>query len=273
MRTPPHAPVSPSLARTFAALPDWFARREVIPLDETLALVVSHAAMHGVVAACRQAAESGRPVLLTGETGVGKSLLARFIHAHRDPYASFVSRVTEGLGTSTLLARIFGEGAPEDVRCLLAEAAGGTLVLEEIGALPLAVQQRLVAGWHSVPATPPESDGPAQWILSTHHCLAERLRSGAFLPAFAAACLHVHVPPLRERRQDIPAILAALARLHDLPHLTLDRLEALADHLAGYDFPGNVRELESIMTMEAYGLHWELPREPAAATERSLPRT
>ncbi|MFP5240418.1 MAG: sigma 54-interacting transcriptional regulator, partial [Acidobacteriota bacterium] len=119
-----------------SGLPDWFTRREVIPLDDQLALVVCHKDMRRIVALCREVAASGQPVLLTGETGVGKSLLARFIHVERDPYAPFVTMTTAGLEAAALMPAIFGDRhTPQPKPPLIEEAAGGTLVLEEMGDL------------------------------------------------------------------------------------------------------------------------------------------
>jgi len=108
----------------FSGLPDWFMRREVIPLDDSLALVVCHEMMRGLVSVCRDIADNPLPVLLTGETGVGKSLLSRFIHASRNPYAPFVSRMTTGLGADVLETRIFGAG-PNRVRGIHGRGGSG----------------------------------------------------------------------------------------------------------------------------------------------------
>ena len=251
---------------TLAGLPDWFVSREVIPLDDHLALVVCHETMHEIVNVCRSLADSRAPVLLTGETGVGKSLLARFIHASRDPYAPFVSMTTAGLGEDIILATVFGEGtAQAEAQPLAAQAAGGTLVLEEMGDLPHAVQKRLIRAWsQAVPgktegeksgSAPPHS--PAQWILTTNLPHNQHRTPGATVPGFLKAMRHIHVPPLRERKEDIPAITAYFSRIKSSREASLESLEDLAKRLSRHEFPGNVRELESIVSLDAGGLAWE----------------
>ncbi len=230
-------PPAPDL---LAGLPSWLADREVIPLDDSLALVVRHEVMHDVVTRCRQVADAPKPLLLTGETGVGKSLLGRFVHACRDPYAPFVSRMTTSLDEAVLDAWLFGVPGREE-GSVMAQAQGGTLVLEEMADLPPAVQRRLLALWAG--GTP----GPVQWILTTNLTKREIWASSQLLPEFLARLAHVHVPPLRERRRDIPALaafFAVQAAKRDLPR---EQLEALARRLSHYRFPGNVRELESLV--------------------------
>lgn len=236
-----------------SCLPEWFANREVIPLDDQLALVVSHETMHALVALCRAIAGAPTPVLLTGETGVGKSLLCRFIHASHDPYAPFAAHLTAGLEAAVLCERIFGPAAGPQPPLTL-EASGGTLVLEEMADMPLAVQQALLNFWDAQAKTP--LSGPSQWICTTNMPRQVLFRPGRMLPGFLDRFRHIHVPPLRERRQDIPALVAYFVRLQTSKPASLKGLENLARRLSGHSFPGNVRELESLMALETGGLPW-----------------
>ncbi len=243
----------------FANLPTWFTQREIIPLDDQLALVVCHETMRQIVTLCRDLAEHPTPVLLTGETGVGKSLLCRFIHASGDPYAPYVSLLAAGLDAPMLLARVFGAGRPETEpdaskthETLLTEANGGSLVLEEMGDLPLAVQKHLMEYWDARHA----DGGPARFLCTTN-TPPDRLRApGGLTPEFLARFRHIHVPPLRERKEDIPALVAYFARMGASRTESLKSLEALSARLARHAFPGNVRELESLMALESGGLPW-----------------
>jgi len=253
-----NTPASPEADDPLAQLPSWFTEREVIPLEDQLALVVCHETMRQIVALCRDLAENPAPVLLTGETGVGKSLLCRFIHASGDPYAPYVSLLTAGLDAQVLLARLFGPddcaeaGQTDDAQPpLMREAAGGTLVLEEMGDLPRAVQDRLLDFWENRRA-----DGPARVLCATN-TPPERLSApGGLAPEFLARFRRIHVPPLRERKDDIPALVAYFSRLGASRAESLKSLEALAARLADHAFPGNVRELESLMALESGGLPW-----------------
>ena len=243
----------------FANMPTWFTQREIIPLDDQLALVVCHETMRQIVTLCRDLAEHPTPVLLTGETGVGKSLLCRFIHASGDPYAPYVSLLATGLDAPMLLTRVFGAGPDEDEtgtskarETLLAEAAGGSLVLEEMGDLPLAVQKRLLAYWDARPA----DGGPTRFLCTTNTPPDRLCAPGGLAPEFLARFRHIHVPPLRERKEDIPALVAYFARMGASRSESLKSLEALSARLASHAFPGNVRELESLMALEAGGLPW-----------------
>ncbi len=235
---------------TLSTLPEWFLNREVIPLEDHLALVVCHETMHSIVALCRALAEDSRPVLLTGETGVGKSLLCRFLHASRDPESPLISFLCAGLGEDVLEERFFGSRACPGG--LVAEAAAGTLVLEEMGDLPREVQEGLLAFLdRQQPGT-----GPRQFICTTNLPRRTLLTPGRLLAGLLERFRHIHVPPLRERPQDIPALVAYFARQKASRRESLKSLEALAARLAKHRFPGNVRELESLMALETSGLPW-----------------
>ncbi len=255
-------------APTFATdplsgLPDWFTQREVIPLEDHLALVVCHQTMHDIVSICRAVADDPSPLLLTGETGVGKSLLCRFIHASRNPYAPFVSRMTAGLDAAVLAPRLFGTGAEPSI---VEEAAGGTLVLEEMGDLPLSIQAELLARWDRQDQGEALA-GPDQWICTTNLPLkALSAPKSGLTPAFLSRFRRVHVPPLRERKQDIPALVAYFSRIKTSKEASLHSLEILAKRLSRHSFPGNVRELESIVSLEIGEGPWEWRVEGARDT-------
>lgn len=251
MKDAPLPPDGPSEPDLLAELPEWFTEREVIPLDDSLALVVCHEAMRDIVALCRSVAETPRPVLLTGETGVGKSLLARFIHASHNPYAPFVSRMTAGLEAAVLEKWIFGGPDPDQAGVsMVAEASGGTLVLDEMGDLPEAIQRQLLAYWDGQ-AAGAVADGPVHWICATNLPPRALTTPRGLLPEFLERFVRIHVPPLRERKRDIPALAAYFSHLAASREPTLGSLETLAKRLARRAFPGNVRELESIVSLDA----------------------
>jgi DNA-binding NtrC family response regulator len=247
-------------------VPEWFSQREVIPLDDHLALVVCHESMRSVVETCRDIACLPSPVLITGETGVGKSLLARFIHVSQDPYSPFVSATTAGLDATMLSSMLFNDG-PIRLKspALVDQAVEGTLVLEEIGDFPRTIQKRLLYVWEQekqglakdLEAVSHTIRSPVRWICTTNLSLRKLLSPGLMLPGFLQSFKHVHVPPLRERKQDIPALLPYLFRLNSSKQPSLHTLETLSKRLARHKFPGNVRELESFVLMEARGMGWE----------------
>ncbi|OLN27609.1 Response regulator of zinc sigma-54-dependent two-component system [Desulfovibrio sp. DV] len=253
-----------------ADLPTWFTQREVIPLDDTVALVVCHEAMHAVVSLCRSVAEGPAPVLLTGETGVGKSLLARFIHASRNPYAPFVSRMTAGLEASVLEKWIFG--GPDHTQtgpAMVDEACGGMLVLEEMGDLPVAIQQQLLDSWNCR-CSGESKIGPVQWVCTTNLAPRALCAPKRMLPEFLNRFVRIHVPPLRDRKRDIPALAAYFSLLTTAREPSRSSLDILAKRLSRHSFPGNVRELESLVSLNATQGRSPLP--PAGAARFSRPK-
>jgi two-component system response regulator PilR (NtrC family) len=205
---------------------------------------------------------SQAPVHITGESGTGKELVARMIHEQGSRAGGPFLPVNCGAIPSELMeSEFFGHkkgaftGAVSDNKGLLPSAEGGTLFMDEIAELPLAMQVKLlrVIQEKSVRPVGGQEEVPVdvRILSATHKDLLALVAAGQFREDlfYRVNVIELHVPPLRERREDLPlltdALLARLARDHgiDVPDLTA----AARQKLAGYDFPGNVRELENIL--------------------------
>jgi NtrC-family two-component system response regulator AlgB len=215
-------------------------------------------AMQRALATARQVAASDVTILLTGESGTGKNVLAAAIHAWSPRAAGpFVTIACTTLAEHLLESELFGHvkgaftGAWKDKPGRLAAAAGGTVFLDEVGELPLELQAKLlrfleehrferVGGDETI-----EID--ARVIAATNRDLEAEVRTGRFREDlfFRLNVVGIRLPPLRERPEDLPRliehVLASLAARHRRGPLRLapDAREALA----AYRWPGNVREL------------------------------
>jgi two-component system response regulator HydG len=207
--------------------------------------------------------EVTRPVLLTGETGTGKELVARLIHlesARRD--GPFVGLGCAGLTEEALDAELFGRArapgaaAKQVGRCLFAEADGGTLFLGAVDALPPALQAKLLQVLESGEVRSPGANAPrrvdVRLIAATDQDLARLTREGRFREdlLFRLNAIPLQLPALRARRGDIPFLVDHfLARAQT--NAATSRVRAInADAvkaLSAYDWPGNVRELENVV--------------------------
>lgn len=209
-----------------------------------------------------RAAETDVPVLLSGETGTGKTLAARFLHgASRRSRRPFVAVNCAGIPETLFESELFGHerGAftgAVDRRIGLFEAAHlGTLFLDELGELPASQQAKLltVLDEGRVRRIGAETDRPVDVRLAsaTAANLPERIRDGAFRADLfhRVAVLRIRIPPLSERPEDIPALarrfLDRLGRRHRLPEarIAADGLRFLREH----PWPGNVRELIHVL--------------------------
>jgi two-component system, NtrC family, response regulator AtoC len=216
-----------------------------------------------VVAMLERIAGSPRsPVLFLGETGSGKEVLARHLHALTfGEDAPFVHVNCAALPATTIESELFGyeRGAFTDARVArrgLAEVAnGGTLFLDEVGELPLDLQPKILtfldSGRFRKLGGVAEQSSSARVVAATNRDLPKQISRGAFREDlwFRLSVFRIDVPPLRERPEDVlplaQSILADLAA-------ELGRREArlgvrALERLAGYSFPGNVRELRSLL--------------------------
>jgi DNA-binding NtrC family response regulator len=193
-------------------------------------------------------ARSNAPVLVSGEVGAGKDLIAAAIHRHSDAAAGpYV--VVDCSSMNRLEEEIFGRpaGSRGDRRHggRLDDAHGGTLVLNEVGYLPPAAQSRLLDTIAAV-AGDEGPRGRIRWVATTSSNLLPAVESGGFRRDlyFRLAVLTVRLPSLAERREDIPALFEHFARRHAVTGLGLIEPDAL-NALLTYRYPGNARELEN----------------------------
>ncbi|MCC6670092.1 MAG: sigma 54-interacting transcriptional regulator [Planctomycetes bacterium] len=200
------------------------------------------------------------PVLVLGESGTGKELVARVIHEQsRRSKGQFVSENCAALPEALLESELFGHvrgavtGASANKRGLLEAASGGVLFLDEVGEMPLELQSKLLRVLQEGEVRPLGSDKvvkvDVRLIAATNRNLEEMVREGAFREDlyYRLNVLPVRVPPLRERREDIPhlagRLLATLARETGGARIRVSP-DAM-DTLLRYRWPGNVRELQN----------------------------
>ncbi len=228
-------------------------------------------------------APTAATVLLQGETGCGKELVARAIHA-ASPRAKgpFVAVNCAAIPETLLEAELFGyvrgafTGAEGRRDGKFVTADGGTLFLDEIGDLPLGLQPKLLRVLEERAVTPLGSDAPRpidlRLLAATHHNLKAEMEAGRFRADlfFRLHVVPITIPPLRERRQDVAALvrhlLPRLAIRHGRPIRELPA--EVMEWLSAQPWPGNVRELENtlerLVVLSRDGVV-RLPREGVAA--------
>ena len=207
-------------------------------------------------------ARSQAPVYIGGESGVGKELVARTIHAEGARTAGpFVPVNCGAIPTELMESEFFGHkkgsftGAHADKPGLFQAAQGGTLFLDEVAELPLSMQVKLLRAIQEKSIRPVGANNEipvdVRILSATHKKLGTLVDEGRFRHDlyYRINVIELRVPPLRERREDLPmlanAILARLATAQQRPVPTLHA--DASDALSRYNFPGNVRELENIL--------------------------
>jgi DNA-binding NtrC family response regulator len=215
-------------------------------------------AMRALHATVEQIAFSDVSVLITGEHGVGKELLARAVHEKSRRTGRFVALNASALPEGTFESELFGHvrGAFTDAKAAregaFARADGGTLFLDEIADMPISQQAKLLRVLQERVYQPVGSSSPrastARIVSATNVAIDARVTEGRFRAdlLYRLNAIRLEVPPLRERRDEIEALSAHfLAREAGRHGLKMPRLEPEARALLGsHDWPGNVRELE-----------------------------
>lgn len=252
----------------YAALKQGLLSPELRHPEAFNSLITSSPKMHAVFRYAETIARTSRPVLITGETGVGKELVARAVHTLSERRGAFVAVNVAGLDDTAFSDSLFGHvrgaftGADSARAGLIEQAKEGTLFLDEIGDLKPDSQVKLLRLLQEREYFPLGADMPklshARVILATHRDLDSMLSDQSFRKdLFYRLQVHrIHVPPLRERLEDIPLLLerfledAANALGKARPAMTREIVSLLSTH----SFPGNVRELEAVV-FEAMSRH------------------
>jgi len=246
-------------ARLMAAVDSALARRSTAPAHgATAALMGESAPMQAVRAMIASVAPTEANVLVLGENGVGKELVARAIHlASRRAAGTFLAVDMGALPESTFESELFGhrKGSFTDARAdrpgRFQAARGGTLFLDEIGNMPLPAQAKLLTALERREVTPLGADRPesvdVRIVSATNLDEARLFDAATFRPdlLFRLNTIVIRVPPLRERRGDIPALLRHYLEHYEAqygrPARTLSATALAA--LQAHPWPGNVRAL------------------------------
>jgi len=225
------------------------------------AIVTQDRAMTAIFRYVEAIASSPQPVLITGETGTGKELIARALHTLSQRPGDLVAVNVAGLDDTLFSDTLFGHvrgaftGADRPREGLLTTAGDGTLFLDEIGDLSIPSQVKLLrllqdGTYFSLGADQPRRSR-ARTIVATNTDVAQRVAAGSFRKDlyYRLRTHHLQLPPLRERRSDLPLLVhhfveTAARVLNKTPPAIPQALYAL---LKNYSFPGNVRELEAMV--------------------------
>ena len=239
-----------------------FLREEMERESLYMDIIGRSAAMNRVLDQVELVAGTAATVLISGETGTGKELIARAIHQRSDRRKRlFVAMNCAALPTTLVESELFGHekgaftGAIARRMGRFEQADGGTLFLDEVGELPLEAQAKMLRVLQSGEFERVGGERPlkvnVRIIAASNRDLEQAVRDGRFRGDLyhRLAIFPIHLPPLRERYEDIPLLAAYLIarkahqfgrKIENIPTTVLDRL-------AAYDWPGNVRELENVL--------------------------
>lgn len=212
--------------------------------------------MEKVFDVIRKVADTEAPVLITGESGTGKELVARSIHANSSRReAPFVAINCAAIPRDLLESELFGHvkgaftGATRDKTGKFQLAEGGTLLLDEVGDLPVELQPKLLRALQEKEVEPVGGTTlqklDVRIVSATNLDIDNAIADGAFREDlyYRLSVIPIHLPPLRERRKDIPVLIRHFCKKHGGEKVTFD--DAALSTLVSYPWPGNVRELEN----------------------------
>lgn len=232
---------------------------EVNQLTGTEGMETVNTAMAELLATARRAANSEATVLITGESGTGKEVLARLIHQHsprrQGPMVAVnCAAIPEHLLESELFGHVRGAftGAISSRKGRFQSAAGGTLFLDEVGELRLDLQAKLLRAIQEKEVEPVGEDQPesvdVRLVAASNRDLYEALPRGTFREDlyYRLGVILLHLPPLRERREDIAGLTSHFLHKLKAPATVRFSDQALA-RLREYSWPGNIRELRNVV--------------------------
>ena len=241
-----------ALRRDNANLRDLLRRRQADG-----GLVYRSGSMARILDEARRAAASDAPVLISGESGTGKELVARLVHETSPRWeAPLVTLNCSAFSGELMASELFGHvrgsftGADRDRAGRIRAAHGGTLFLDEIGELPPALQPKLLRALEQRQIEPVGGAGPIdidfRLVCATNRDLVAAARDGAFRADlyYRVAIVVLHLPPLRDRREDIAPLWDHFTRLHGGDGVRTS--SPLLAELEAQTWPGNVRELRNL---------------------------
>lgn len=215
--------------------------------------------MKNMLTIIQKVAQTPFPVLVRGESGSGKELVAQAIHqCSQQKTQPFIAVNCAAFNANLLESELFGHvkgaftGAIRDHKGMFERAAGGTLFLDEVAEIPLELQAKLLRVLETGEFTPLGGEKVLQSnvriIAATHRSLREEARLGRFRQdlLYRLRVIPIFIPALRERKDDIPLLVSALLKehaLHQPPHVSTEAMNILVN----YDWQGNVRELKNTL--------------------------
>jgi DNA-binding NtrC family response regulator len=248
-----------AMARLLAGEPPRGSRARPTP---GVAVIGDHPAMRLVLDRVEQIADTDASVLIRGETGTGKEVVARLVHGasqrRAGPFVAVnVSAIPETLAESELFGHVRGAftGADKPRTGRFVAANGGTLFLDEIGEMPRGVQVKLLRALQEREVNPVGASEPVaidvRVVAATHRDLEGMIEEGTFREDlfYRLDVVPIEIPSLRERRQDIPALadhFRVEVNAREGRSVTGFALDVV-QRLGAYDWPGNVRELENLV--------------------------
>ena len=256
------------LRRENASLKERVLDNQIKHPEAFAEIITNNPQMHAIFKYIESVATTSQPVLITGETGVGKERIAQVIHQLSGRKGGMVAVNAAGLDETTFSDTLFGHkrgaftGAERARDGLIEKASNGTLFLDEIGDLSPSSQVKLLRLLQEHEYYPLGSDVPqmtnARVIVATNCDLRELQEHGVFRADLYYRLLlhHIHLPPLRERLDDLPLLVDYFLNLasEELQKARPTPPPELLTLLSVYDFPGNIRELQA-MIFDAVSQH------------------
>lgn len=248
---------------TFRDLRALTSRRKQLDREHQFnGIIPKNKTMQQILAIIPEISSSPSTVLIYGESGTGKDLIARAIYADSDRSDKpFVTIDCDALPESQLESKLFGcktgvfPDACNEKEGSFAAAAGGTLFLDEIGDIPISIQAKLLRALQQQAHEPPGSNSPVKTsvriITATGKDLQRMVVDGTFREDlyYRLNVVRIHLPPLRERKEDLPLLIDrfieefSAQQGKDIVGISLPAMDILMRH----DFPGNIRELKNII--------------------------